>query len=168
MSYTSPQNIGVSNNLGLEVTAKINAAKWLSFLADGNWIYFNRAGSFQGTSFDFSSYVWETRLQTNIKLPWDMEFQWSMRYQSAEKDVFQEQLDNYFADAGLRKKLFKKRGVINLSVRDVFSSRRFTTQAVTDNYYFYSNRQRGRYIVLGFSYSFGKGEAMEFSGHKMF
>lgn len=168
VSYTSPQNIGSSNNLGVEVTAKITPLKWLSFLADGNWIYFDRKGSFQESTFNFNSQRWEARLQTNIKLPWEMEFQWSMRYQSAEKDVFQEELDNYFANAGLRKKLFKKRGVINLSVRDVFSTRRFTTQARTDSYYFYSNRQRGRYIVLGFSYSFGKGEAMEFSGHKMF
>lgn len=168
ISYSSPQNIGVSNNLGVEVTAKIKPSKWLSLLADGNWIYFDRTGIFQGTSFDFNSSFWEVRLQSNFKLPWEMELQWSMRYQSAEKDVFQEQLENYFADFGLRKKVLKKRGVINLSVRDVFSSRRYTTQARTESYYFYSNHQRGRYIVIGFSYSFGKGEAMEFSGQKMF
>ena len=133
---------------------------------DANWIYFNRIGSLDSTSFNFNSQQWSARLLSKFKLPWDMEFQWTMRYQSKRKDVFQTYLDSYFANAGLRKKLFKKRGVINLSVRDVFATRRFASESRNPNFNFYSHSMRGRYVVLGFSYSFGDGEAMEFSGHK--
>lgn len=168
VSITSPQNIGTSEDMGMEWGIKYNPSKSVSFLLDADWEYFRRVGDFQGSDFDFSSTRWSARLLSKFKLPWDFEFQWTMRYASAEKDVFIDKLDNYFADAGIRKKLFKRRGVINFSVRDVFATRRFASERRDEDFYFYSNRRRGRYVVLGFSYSFGKGEAMEFSGHKMF
>ena len=33
-------------------------------------------------------------------------------------------------------------------------------------FYLYSFEQRGRFITLGFSYGFGKGEAMTYSGRR--
>jgi len=71
---------------------------------------------------------------------------------------------NLFADLGLRKKILKGKGVLNFSVRDVFASRFREGETFQDTFYVYSYRQRGRFITLGFSYGFGKGEAMEFSG----
>jgi hypothetical protein len=62
----------------------------------------------------------------------------------------------------------KGRGVINLSVRDVFASRIRESVVQQPTFYLYSFGQRGRFITLGFSYGFGKGEAMEFSGQKRF
>jgi hypothetical protein len=41
-------------------------------------------------------------------------------------------------------------------------------QQTTDQptFYLYSHRQQGRFITCGFSYGFGKGEAMEFQGRR--
>jgi hypothetical protein len=73
---------------------------------------------------------------------------------------------NIFADLGVRKKLMNGKAIVNLSVRDVFASRIRETNTFQPDFYTYSFSQRGRFIVLGFSYGFGKGEAMEFSGQK--
>jgi hypothetical protein len=67
---------------------------------------------------------------------------------------------------GVRKKVGKGRAIFNLSVRDIFASRIGETNTYQPTFYTYSFRQRGRFIVLGFSYGFGKGEAMEFSGQR--
>ena len=67
-------------------------------------------------------------------------------------------------DLGLRYKLMNGRGVFNLGVRDVFASRIRENIIDQDDFYVYSFGQRGRFATLGFSYGFGKGEAMEYSG----
>ena len=71
-------------------------------------------------------------------------------------------------DMGVRKKLKGGRAVINLSVRDVFISRFREAIIEQEGFTAYSWGRRGRFITLGFSYGFGKGEAMEFSGQKRF
>ena len=74
--------------------------------------------------------------------------------------------DNLFADLGLRYKILKGRGVFNFSVRDIFASRFRESVTTQDDFYIYSFGQRGRFITMGFSYGFGKGEAMQFSGSR--
>ncbi|MEZ4934700.1 MAG: outer membrane beta-barrel protein, partial [Saprospiraceae bacterium] len=99
-------------------------------------------------------------------LPAQIDFEETGQYQSKYQTVQSLVSDNLFADLGVRKKILKGKGVFNLSVRDIFASRireSITNQA---NFYLYNWGQRGRFVTFGFSYGFGKGEAMEFSGQK--
>ena len=116
------------------------------------------------TDFDFNADQWSSKLTTKLKLPAGIDFEVTGQYQSAEQSVQSRQSDQLFADLGLRKKILNGKGVLNISVRDVFASR--IGESITDQsgFYLYSRRQRGRFVTLGFSYGFGKGEAMEFSG----
>ena len=70
------------------------------------------------------------------------------------------------ADLGLRKKMLKGKAIVNLSVRDVFASSIFENETFQRDFYLYNYNLRGRFVALGFSYGFGKGEAMEFSGRR--
>lgn len=58
------------------------------------------------------------------------------------------------------------RGVFNLSIRDLFASRFRESETNQTRFYLYSYSLQGRFITAGFSYGFGKGEAMEFSGSR--
>jgi hypothetical protein len=60
----------------------------------------------------------------------------------------------------------KGKGVFNISVRDAFSSRIEENVIDRTEFYLYTFRQRGRFITLGFSYGFGKGDAMTYSGRR--
>ena len=71
-----------------------------------------------------------------------------------------------FADAGIRYKLMDDKGVFSFSVRDIFRSRFRENETYQDSFYIYSKSLRGRFLTLGFSYGFGKGEAMEYSGRR--
>jgi len=86
------------------------------------------------------------------------------RHQSREQTVQGTRAANTFADFGLRYKIMKGRGVFNLSVRDIFASRIRQTTVDQPDFYVYNWSQRGRFITAGFSYGFGKGEAMTYSG----
>jgi len=161
-----PINLGTNRTTGVEFNAKYSPKKWLSFNSDFNYNYFNRQGTLEATSFDFNADQWSAKLTTKLKLPADIDFEATGRYQSREKTVQGETSDNLFADLGLRKKIIKGKGVLSFSIRDVFASRVRENETSQPEFYLYSRRQRGRFVTLGFSYGFGKGEAMEFSGQR--
>lgn len=163
-----PINLGTSRATGIEFNAKYSPSKWLSINGDFNYNYFDRRGTFEATSFDFTADQWSSKITTKFKLPAQIDFEVTGRYQSSYQTVQREVSDNLFADLGLRKKIMKGRGVLNLSIRDVFASRVWENETNQATFYLYSRRQRGRFITFGFSYGFGKGEAMEFSGQKRF
>ena len=93
-----------------------------------------------------------------------IDFELSGNYQSAYKTIQGKVSGFAYADLGLRKKLWKGKAVVSFAVRDIFASR--IRESIIDQsaYYLYSFSQRGRFITLGFSYSFGKGEAMSYTG----
>ena len=72
----------------------------------------------------------------------------------------------YSFDLGLRKKIFNGKIVTNLSVRDIFKTRIREYENFQPTFYSYSQSFRGRFITVGVSYGFGKGEAMEYSGRR--
>lgn len=168
VSLSRPENIGTNRATGLELNAKYNPTEWWTLSGDANYQYFQREGAFQETSFDFNADQWSARLNNKFKLPAAIDVEVTGNYQSSFQSFQREQSGYFFADLGVRKKVMKGRTILNLSVRDVFASRIFETQTVQPNFYLYDYRLRGRFVTVGVSFGFGKGEAMEFSGQKQF
>ncbi|WP_116770263.1 TonB-dependent receptor domain-containing protein [Maribacter litoralis] len=168
VSISRPENVGISNTTGLEFNAKYIPANWISFTNDLNFSHFAREGDFEGSSFDFEGNQWSTRLTSKIKLPADIDLELIGNYQSSYRTLLQEISENLFMDFGARKKILKGKAIVNLSIRDVFASR--ISESITDQptYYLRDYSKRGRFVTLGISFGFGKGEAMEFSGQKRF
>ncbi len=161
-----PENIGTNKATGIELNAKLEPWKWVTTNIDFNYNYFDRFGELEGTIFDFSADQWTTRSTTKFKLPTDLDLEASVRYASQFQTVQGQQEDMLFLDLGGRKKILNGRGVINVSVRDVFASRIQRNTVDQADFYVFSRRLRGRFITLGVSYGFGKGEAMSYSGSK--
>jgi outer membrane receptor protein involved in Fe transport len=164
ITISRPENIGTNSTIGFETNGKYSPSKWLTITGDFNYNFFDRNGEFENQNFDFTGSQWSTRLGTKIGLPADFDIELTGNYRSSFKTVQGEQTGYAFMDLGVRKKIFKGKAIVNLGVRDVFESRiqeRFVTQP---NFESYSFGQRGRFITLGISYGFGKGEAMTYSG----
>ncbi len=168
VSISRPENIGTNNATGIELNAKYSPAQWVTFTTDFNYNTFKRQGQFEMTIFDFTGDRWTSRLTGKFKLPASFTVEATGNYRSKYKNVQSEISDNIFMNLGVRKKMMKGRLNANLSIRDLFASRR--NQSVTDQPDFYrtSDSQRGRFVTFGLSFGFGKGEAMEFSGQKRF
>ena len=161
---TRPENIGVNHKIGGELNWKYAPKKWFSTNGDFNYGYFNRIGSFDSQNFDFQGNQWSTKMTAKFKLKYNIDFELTGNYQSTYKTIQGNVSGFAFADAGLRKKIWKGKAVVNLSVRDIFASRIRESIVDQPSFYSYSFSQRGRFITLGFSYSFGKGEAMSYTG----
>ncbi len=166
VNTTQPFNIGTNRATGVEFNAKYTPNRWLTFTGDINYSYFNRQGFLEDVSFDFNADQWSTKVTSRLKLPADLDLEITGQYRSAVQTVQSVRSDNLFADLGVRKKILGGRGVVSLSIRDVFASRVFENITDQAEFYLYSRRQRGRFVSVGFSYGFGKGEAMEYSGQR--
>ncbi len=166
ITTSTPFNLGSRGTTGLELNGKYSPLQWLSMNGDFNAYQFDRKGAYENQNFDFSGKRWSSRLTTKIRLPFDLDLEITGTYNSTYKTVQGQMAGFGFVDMGLRKKILKGKGVINVSVRDVFSSR--VRERVIDNdfTYQYSFSQRGRFFAIGFSYGFGKGEAMSYSGRR--
>jgi outer membrane receptor protein involved in Fe transport len=164
ITYSSPANIGTNATIGFETNGKFRPNNWLTLTGDFNFNYFDRIGTFETQVFDFSGSQWSSRLGSKIGLPADIDIELTGNYRSGFETV-QGNITGYaFMDLGIRKKIFKGKAIVNLGIRDVFESRvyeQFVTQSTFETY---SSSQRGRFITLGISYGFGKGEAMTYSG----
>lgn len=166
VSISRPENIGTKNSTGLELNGKIQVKKGITVSGDFNWLYFQREGSFEETNYDFSNDQWFTRIMGKFTLPKGMEMQWTVRYNSEVQQIQQLVADNFSMNFGFRKKLLKNRAVLNLNIRDLFASRRRLSTNDQEDFFISNYFRRGRFVSLGFSYSFGKGETMEFSGRR--
>ena len=167
VSISRPLNIGTERTTGVEFNAKYSPAKWMSMNGDINYNYVSRKGTFDATSFDFNTNRWTAKMTTKFKLPAKIDVEISGNYQSGFQTIQGRQSDNAFANLGVRKKIMNGKAILNLSVRDVFSTRIRESETNQETFYLYNWSQRGgRYTTLGISFGFGKGEAMEFSGNK--
>jgi len=166
VTTTRPENVGTNNTTGVELNFKYSLNKKLTFNGDFNYNYFSRKGDFESTTIDFSNDQYSAKLTAKLKLPADIDFEVTGQYRSSVQTLLSVRSANTFADLGIRKKFLKGRGVLSISVRDIFASR--FRENITDqpDFYLYNYGIRGRFVTMGFSYGFGKGEAMEFSGRR--
>ncbi len=165
-SVTMPLNIGTNNTTGFELNAKYSPAKWFTLNGDFNLGFFSRKGDYESQNFDFNGNKYNAKLNTKFQLSNGVDLELTGNYQSKFKTFQGNVSASAFMDAGVRKKLWNGKGVINLSVRDIFASRIRENIVDQPNYYLFSRSKRGTFITLGFSYGFGKGEAMTYSGRR--
>lgn len=164
ITTTLPLNIGTRKKTGLELNGKYSPAKWLTFNGDWNYGYFNREGTFQNTNFDFNSNQWSSKLTTKCNLKYDFDVEVTANYQSKYETVQGSRSGFIFLNTGIRKKLWKGKSIINFNINDVFASRIRENIVNQEDLYIYTFSKRGRFFTLGLSYSFGKGEAISYSG----
>lgn len=163
VSTSMPINLGTKATTGIEVNGRYAPTKWLTLNGDFNWGYFNRNGEFEDQNFDFSDDRWTSRLTAKFQLPQGIDVEASGNYRSGYQTVQGIMSVYTFVDLGVRKKLWKGKGIISLSVSDLFNTRIHESTYDQPNYNLYKFSKGGRYITLGFTYGFGKGEAMTYS-----
>lgn len=164
VNVSTRMNVGTSRKTGLEMNGKWTPKKWFSLMGDFNYGYFDRDGEFDSRVFDFQGDQWSTNFTLKFDLKKDFDIEFSPQYESGYKTVQGEVSGFFYANAGVRKKLWKGRMVVNFAVRDILASRIRETIINQEEFYIYSQSMRGRFFTLGVSYSFGKGEAMSYSG----
>lgn len=166
ISVSGPENLGTKRVNGIELNAKITPTKKIVVNGDFNYNSFDRKASWQNQSFDFKGNNWSSEITSKFKFPKDLDLEMSWNYQSGFKTIDGESAPSQFLNLGARKKLLKGKGVISVNIRDLFATRVRENQTIRNDFNIWSRSVYGRFWVIGFSYGFGKGEAMEFRGRR--
>lgn len=166
ISVSGPENLGTKRVNGIELNTKVNPTKKIVLSGDFNYNTFDRMATWRDRSFDFKGNSWSTEVTSKYKFPKDLDVEFSWNYQSGFKTINGESGPSRFLNLGARKKLLKGKGVISFNIRDIFATRVRENYTIRNDFNIWSRSVYGRFWVVGFSYGFGKGEAMEFTGRK--
>ncbi len=161
-----PENIGTNKATGLEANFKYSLSKKITLNGDANYNIFQRDGRFSDQVFDFSADQWTAKLTAKYKVSKSIDIEVTGNHQSRIQTVQGIVSPFSMLDAGLRIKILNGKGIFSMSARDLFASRIRKATIDHPEYYIQSSGMRGRFLTLGFSYGFGKGEAMQFTGRR--
>tara|TARA_R110002050_G_scaffold300803_1_gene472961 strand:+ start:2891 stop:5308 length:2418 start_codon:yes stop_codon:yes gene_type:complete len=159
-----PQNLGKGTNLGFEVVIEQEISDKWNVNGSFNW-YANTINAFSGTSiypypqtfsFDESkSNTWSCKLNSNLKLPYQTDFQLSAVYYAPNIIPQGKIKERYSIDFGLKKQALKGKAEVSLSATDLlntFAIRKTIFgdgfNLTADNYY------ETQVITLGMKYKF--------------
>ncbi len=164
ISVRKPENLGTKKANGIEMNGKLDLTNKIVINGDFNFNAFDRKAYWNEQSFDFKGERWSTRISSKIKLPKEIDVEFAFDYRSNYKTIDGQVSPSRNINFGIRKKVLNKKGVINLSVRDIFATRIQESRALRNNFNIINRSYAGTFFRLGFSYGFGKGDAMEFRG----
>jgi len=152
----TPQNIGISTRTGLEVIGTWRPASWFFLNGNFSYFYFTIDGQNQDETVDNQSSSWTARLMARFNLPKGWRIQANAFYRAPIATAQGERIGMLFNSIAISKKVFKRRGSINLQVRDIAQTMQFggttQTESIFNSYRYTGNT---RTIRLGFNYRFG-------------
>ena len=138
-SNTRPENLGNSDNLGLEFNGNYRLAKWWRFNADFN---FFREEITQTVAFDrlplgtldAETFTWFTRGTTQFDLGKSTEAQLRFNYRAPRVTPQGKRFAIASIDLAASHDVLKGNGTLTLSVRDLFNSRRRRYETFGENF----------------------------------
>lgn len=155
ISYSQPDNLLSSESYGVELIGTSEVNDWYSM--NGSFTLFRIVvdGSNISEEFTNSGFSWNVKWTQDFKLPKGFNFQIAANYEAPEIEAQGRDLAQYFVDMSLQKGFLKDKGNLTLSVRDVFDTRRFAGNALTNTFsQEFTSKQETRIVLLSARYSF--------------
>ncbi len=157
---TKPQNLLSENAYGVEFSGTLTIVKWWKADANFNFFYSKVDGSNIVSTYKTDTYSWFSRQTSRFSLPGKVDLQLRTNYEAAQKTVQGRRKDLFYTDLSVSKEILKGNGTLNLTVLDVFNSRKF--RSISEGETFYSDRNsqfRRRQINLTFNYRIKQSKA---------
>lgn len=166
--YSTWANAGSQVNSGCEIVIKNNFFRVLDLTTTTNlynshisaWSFdFERYGQYFPVSGKArNSFAWDIRCMASVRLPWQLSFQATGRYNSRRINAQGSQEPGWNVDAGLRKNVGNWSFSVNC--RDIFDSRKRHSYTYGPGYSQEDERWRGgRQVRFTVKYSFGNMKA---------
>jgi len=150
---TMPRNLKGERSYGIEFVSNLNPVKWWKVDLNFNFFHSRIDGSNIDESYLRTTYSWFARATNRFTLPKGFDAQVRANYEAPQKTAQGERKSLYYFDLSFAKDILKGQGTLNLSVLDLFNTRRMRTITEGEDFYTYGNFQfRRRQINLSFTY----------------
>ena len=151
-TITTPYNIGIEDAFGIEGNFSIDPTDWFNVNGNANFYRAVTEGSFEGQKLERDAVTANFRLNTRAKVG-KMNYQLSGNYRAPQNTVQGQRKSMYSIDLGANMDVFKGKGTLNLSVRDLFNTRKYRGDLVTETLVEVREFQwRSRQARLSFTY----------------
>jgi hypothetical protein len=154
--YQTMMNLNNSIDWNASETVQLQPAKW--WRLNGTVIgMYNEVNSNLDGVVQFKRWSYSGNLSTNFTLPYKVEMEISGNYSSEQLTGNFIQRPRYTADFGLQRKVLRDKGVLRLSVNDIFNTGANGAYSKYNNIDIdVVNKYDSRKLNLTFSYNFGK------------
>ncbi len=153
ISITRTENLRSEKAYGVEIAGTFELTRWWKWDANFNFFYADIDGRNIQSTFQNTTYSWFARQTSRFSLPRGIDFQLRTNYEAPQKTVQGRRKSLFFNDVSLSRDVLKGNGTVNLTVLDVFNSRKFRNVAEGATFYTdRTNQFRPRQINLTVSY----------------
>ncbi|RYY28111.1 MAG: TonB-dependent receptor [Chitinophagaceae bacterium] len=152
-SITLPQNLNNEKAMGVEFTSNYNPYKWWKLDFNANFFYADIDGSNIAKSYGTSTYSWFVRQTSRFTLAPAFDMQLRGNYEAPQRTAQGKRKSLYYFDYSVSKDVFKGNGTLNLSVLDIFNTRKSRSITEGPNFYSegtYQGRRRQLNITLNY------------------
>jgi outer membrane receptor protein involved in Fe transport len=152
-SITLPQNLRSEKSFGVEFTSNYSPYKWWKLDFNANFFYADIDGSNIVKSYGTSTYSWFVRQTSRFTFPNAFDVQLRGNYEAPQKTAQGKRKSLYYLDFSVTKDVFKGNGTLNLSLLDIFNTRKSRNITEGANFYSESSFQgRRRQLNLTLNY----------------
>lgn len=162
---SQPINTGEEDRYGVELTMSLSPTKWLRLSSDFNIYGFKQDGVYEtlvngvlvNRNIDGENISWFTRFNTQLTLPAKTGVQVRLFYRAPFDNGFNKNKSFLSVNLGVNKDLFDDKATVNLSVSDLFNTRKRRSETFGPTFYDQGEFQwRPRQINLSFTYRFNQ------------
>ena len=149
----SPVNLSENNRIGTEFNLTYTPSRKVRL--NGNFNLFNSEtlGSYNGTVFDAENLSWFARLNSNIKLPYDIDWQTIIFYRGPRETAQSISRGVFTMSGALNKDVLNKKGTISFRASDLFNTSKRMTETRTPTFFSYGEFQwRQPTYIFTFTY----------------
>lgn len=153
ISYSRPENFGISDDYGVELVASLDIFKWWNINGSINFFKSNTVGDWNNRHYTTDSYNTFARLVTKFRINNVCDLQITGRYMGPREEPLGYRDANYWCDFAASRDVFNKNATISLNIRDVFGSRQHGGESWGDNFWQYSESTWSTTsVTLNFNY----------------
>lgn len=153
VSYSRPENFGISDDYGLELVGSLDVFKWWNLNGSINFFKSNTVGDWNNRHYVTDSYNTFARLVCKFRVKKVCDFQITGRYMGPREEPLGYRDANYWCDFAASRDVFNKKGTVSLNIRDVFGSRQHGGESWGDNFWQYSESSWSTTsVTLNFNY----------------
>lgn len=150
----SPQNIGKSTNIGVELMAGVDVFKWWNVNFSASLFSYKLKVDFENQQNRVKKFRYSGRINNTLKLPESFTFRWDLSYKSPVHDAQRKKEGYFVSDMSLRKSFLKNRWATVIAYNNVFSTLKYRTVSQDDDFYIQNDYKENPFVSLRIIYSF--------------
>lgn len=155
-TFSRFENISRNEATGFEMISQLNFSKKVDVTANANFFFSRFLGSEEFSILPAKGFNWNANAITNYKITPNLSAQVRMEYRAPRVQAQGKSVEAFIVDAGLKLDVLKKKGTVNLNVRDLFNQRRWGGYTETAQFYReHEIRWMRRMFMVSFTYRIG-------------